>query len=127
VPPDDVVEDLADVLGLVERRHDGADRVGTDLVTPFDQLDQLIHDRARRDDLLVVALDRQLVTAQSQRALEPRAQRVEHAVADGAELGGDLVRDGEDVLHPDQSRRAPGPPRARFRRRTVTQPRRNPR
>ena len=32
VAPDDVVEDLAEVLRLVERRHDGADRVGADLV-----------------------------------------------------------------------------------------------
>ena len=39
---------------------------------------------ARLGDLHVVALDRQLVAAQADRAAEPVAQRVEHAVADPA-------------------------------------------
>ena len=92
--PDDVVEDLADVLGLVERGYDGADRLRPDLVPALDQLDELVDDRARGRDLLVIALDRQLVPAQAQRAMKPPAQSVEHAVADARELRGDLVRDG---------------------------------
>ena len=44
VPPDDVLEDLADVLGLVDRGQDRADRVRPDLVTALDQLDELVHD-----------------------------------------------------------------------------------
>ena len=104
MPPDDVLEDLADVLGLVERRDDGADRLRPDLVAALDELDELVHDRARGGDPLVVALDRELVPAQAQRAVEPLAQRVEHAVADAGQLGGDLVRDGERFLHAAQSR-----------------------
>ena len=104
VAPDDVVEDLADVLGLVERRYDRADRVRPDLVAALDELDELVHDRARRRDLLVAALDRELVPAQAQGAMQPPAQSVEHAVADAGELGCDLVRDGENFLHPAQCR-----------------------
>ena len=40
--PDDVVEDVTDVLGLIERRDDGADRVGADLVAVLDELDELV-------------------------------------------------------------------------------------
>ena len=102
--PDDVLEDLADVLGLVERRDDGADRVRPDLVPALDQLDELVDDRARGGDAVVLALDRQLVAAQTERAGQARAQRVEHAVAHSRELGGDLVRDGKGLLHPAQCR-----------------------
>ena len=107
--PDDVAEDLSDVLGLVERGDDRADRVRPDLVPSLDQLDQLVDDRSRRRDPDVVALDRQLVPAQAQRAVQPVAQRVEHAVADARELRRDLVRDGKDFLHPAQCRREIGP------------------
>ena len=93
--PDDVLEDLADVLGLVERCDDGADRLRPDLVPALDQLDELVDDRSRGGDAVVLALDRQLVAAQAKRAAEPRAQRIEHAVAHSCELGGDLIRDGE--------------------------------
>ena len=106
--PDDVGEDLADVLGLVERGDDGADRVRPDLVPALDQLDELVDDRARRRDADVVALDRQLVPAQAKRAVQPVAQRVEHAVADARQLCGDLVRDRKDFLHPAQCRRSSG-------------------
>ena len=100
VAPDDVLEDLAEVLRLVERGDDSADGLGPDLVAALDELDELVHDRPGGGDPLVVTLDRQLVSAQAQRAMEPRAQRIEHAVADAGELGGDLVRNGDDVLHP---------------------------
>ncbi len=66
---------------------------GPDLVPALDQLDELVHDRAGRGDVLVVALDRQLVPPQAQRAAQAVAQRLEHTVADTRELGRDLVRD----------------------------------
>ena len=91
--PDHVLEDLADVLRLVERADDGADGVRPDLVPALDQLDELVHDGAGGGDLVVCPLDRQLVPAQAERAVQPVAQRVEHAVADATELGGDFVRD----------------------------------
>ena len=80
--PDDVLEDLADVLRLVERRDDGADGVRPDLVPAFDELDELVHDRTGGGDPVVGPFDRQLVPAQAERAVQPVAQRVEHAVAD---------------------------------------------
>ena len=84
---------------LVERAEHGVDGVRADLVPALDQLDELVDDRARLGDLVVVALERQLVPAQADRAVQPLAQRVEHAVADARELGGDLVRDVENFLH----------------------------
>ena len=68
VPPDDVLEDVADVGRLVERAEHGVDRVGADLVAALDELDELVDDRARLGDLLVVALERQQVAAQPDRA-----------------------------------------------------------
>jgi hypothetical protein len=47
----------------------------------------------------VVALDRQAVAAQQDRAPKPVTQRVEDAVADRGELGRDFVRDRENLLH----------------------------
>ncbi len=113
--PDDVGEDLADVLGLVERRDNGADGVRPDLVPALDQLHELADDCASRRDADVVALDRQLVPAQAERAVQPVTQRVQHAVADARELGGDLVRDREDFLHAGQCRRAGRQARRAFR------------
>ena len=81
MPPDDVVEHLAHVLVGVERAEHGVDRVRADLVPALDQLDQLVDHLARLLDVAVVALERELVPAQAHRALEPIAQRLEHAVA----------------------------------------------
>ncbi len=108
MPPDDILEDLTDVGGLVECRDDCTDGVRADLVPALDQLDELVDDGARRGNLVVLALDRQLVAAQAQRAAEPGAQRVEHAVGDARELRGDLVRDGKRFLHPAQCRSGAG-------------------
>ena len=93
VAPNHILEDLADVLRLVERRDDGADGVRPDLVPALDQLDELVHDRPGGGNPVVRPFDRQLVTAQTERAVQTVAQRVEHAVADSTELGGDFVRD----------------------------------
>ena len=98
--PDDVLEDLADVLRLVERGQDGVDGARADLVAALDQFGQLVDDGARLGDARVVAFDREPVPAQEQRDPEPLAQRVEDAVADGRELGGDVVRNRENLLHP---------------------------
>jgi hypothetical protein len=46
----------------------------------------------------VVAGERQAVAAQQDVDLEPLAQRVEDAVADRRELGGDVVRDVENLF-----------------------------
>ncbi len=48
----------------------------------LDELDELVHDGARLGDTGVVALDREAVPAQVDRAVEPVAQRAQHAVAD---------------------------------------------
>ena len=50
VPPDDVVEHVADVLRLVERRDDRADGVGPDRVPALDELDELVDHRPRLRD-----------------------------------------------------------------------------
>ena len=104
VAPDDVLEDVAEVLGLVERGEHGVDRVRADVVAALDELHELVDDRARLGDLRLVALDRQLVAAEADRAAQPVAQRLEHAVADPGELGRDLVRDGENLLHAPKCR-----------------------
>ena len=106
--PDDVLEDVADVLGLVERAEHGVDGRRADLVAALDELDELVDDRARLGDARVVALERQLVSAQADRAVEPLAQRFEHAVPDARQLGGDVVRDRENFLQRGQCRRGRG-------------------
>ena len=103
--PDDVVEDVTHVLGLVERVQDRADRVRPDLVATFDELHELVEDGARRRHVLLVAAERQPVAAERDRALEPFAERVEDAVLDSSELGRDLVRDIQHLLHQAQCRR----------------------
>ena len=51
VRPDDVLEDLADVLGLVDRVEDRVDRAGADLLAALDELDELLDDGLRLGDL----------------------------------------------------------------------------
>ena len=97
--PDDVLEHLADVLGLFERAQHRVDGARPDLVTALDQLDKLVDDGARLCDTFVVALQSQPVTSQPDRAAQPVAQGVEHAVAHRCQLGGDVVGDREDFLH----------------------------
>ena len=104
VAPDDGVEDLAHVLAGLERPEHRVDGVAADLVAALDQLDELVDHRARALDVLVVALERQLVAAQADRALQPLAQRVEHAVGDPGQLGRDGVGDFERFLHPFKCR-----------------------
>ena len=100
VAPDDVLEDLAHVLGLVERGEHRVDRVGADLVAALDELDELVDDGARlrrrrsSSPSSVSRLPRSAIVQ-----CEPLAQRVEHAVVDAGELGRDLVRDVEHLLH----------------------------
>ena len=57
-----------------------------DLVAALDELDELLDHLARRRDVRVVSLERELVAAQADRAVEAIAQRIEHAVADAREL-----------------------------------------
>src|SRR5205823_1212533 len=97
--PDDVLEDIAQVLGLVEGRKDCVNRARLDLVAALDELAELVDHRAGLRDVGVRALDREAVSAEQDRAAEPVPKRFEHAVAHGCELGRDVVRDGENLLH----------------------------
>jgi hypothetical protein len=89
--PDDVVEDLADVLGLLKRGHDRIDGRRADLVAALDEVGEFVDDGSRLLDAWLVALDREPVAAQHDRAAEPFPKGAEHAVADRRELGRDLV------------------------------------
>ena len=102
--PDDVVEDLAYVLGLIERGEHRADGVRADLMSALDELDELVDDGARSRDVLVVAAEREPVAAERDRAGEPLPQSVEDAVLHAGELRGHLVRDVEHLLHAAQCR-----------------------
>src|SRR6185437_16910134 len=86
VRPEHVLEDLADVLGLVDRAEHGVDGSRADLLAALDELDELLDDRPRRDDLLILAVERQAVAAQVDRAAQPLAQRAQHAVANPRKL-----------------------------------------
>jgi hypothetical protein len=91
VPPDDVLEYLAEVFRLVERGDHGVHGARADLVAALDELGQLVHDCAGLGDVRVLALDRQPVAAQQDRDAKPITQRIEDAVAQGRQLGGDIV------------------------------------
>jgi hypothetical protein len=67
-------------------------------VTALDELDELVYDRPGLGDARVVALEGQLVATEADRAVEPLAERSEHAVPDAGELGCDVVRDRENFL-----------------------------
>ena len=97
--PDDVVEDVAHVFGLIERSENRSDRVGADLVPALDQIHQLVDDSAGCGDVAVLAPERQPVAAESDRAMKPLAKRVEDAVLDPGELGRNLVGDVQHLLH----------------------------
>ena len=75
-----------------------------DLVAALDQLDELVDHRARLRDVLLVALERQLVPAQADVALEALLERVEDAVRDPGELGRDRIRYIQRLLHASQCR-----------------------
>ena len=57
VAPDDVVEDLAEVLGLVERGEHRVDRARADLVAALDELDELVDTARASRHVGLVALD----------------------------------------------------------------------
>ena len=89
--PDDRVEHLAHVLARLERPQHRVYGVAADLMAALDQLDELVDHRPRALDVLVVALQGQLIAAQAHGALQPLAQRVEHAVGDPGQLGRNRV------------------------------------
>ena len=96
--PDDVLEDLARVLGGVERGENRVHGPRPDRLAALDQLDELVHDRAGLADPRVVALEREAVAAQEQSDAEAVSKRVEDAVVDRGELGRDLVGNRENFL-----------------------------
>jgi len=73
-------------------------------VAALDQVDELVDDGPGLGHALVVTLDREPVAPQADRAPKPAAERVEHAVADRGELGRDVVRDIQHLLHAPQCR-----------------------
>src|SRR5439155_18797248 len=83
----------------LERAEHGVDRVRADLVPALDELDELVDHLARLGDAGVVALERELVAAEPDRAVEPVAEGVEHAVAHPGQLGRDRIRDVQRFLH----------------------------
>ena len=97
--PDHVLVGGAEILRLVERGDDRADGVGTDLVTALDELDELVDDGARLIDLELVPVEGQDVAAKRDRAGQPLAEGGEHSVPDARELGGDVVRNLENLMH----------------------------
>ena len=99
VRPDDVLEDLANVFGLVERAEDRIDGSGADFLPSLDEVDELLDDRLRLGDLDVVAGQREPVSAQVDGTAEPLPQGVEYPVTDACELRGDVVRNVENRLH----------------------------
>jgi hypothetical protein len=93
VAPDDIFEDLAQVLRLVDRCEYRVDGARIDLVATLDELAELVDHRAGLGDVGVGAFDRQPVPAQQDRAAEPVAEGVQDTVAHRRELGRDVVRD----------------------------------
>ncbi len=99
VAPDDVLEDLAWIL---RRRRapasDGVDRARPDRVPALDELRELVDDEASLADLPLVALERELVAAQPDRATHAVAEGAQDPVVDGGQLGRDLVGDRKRFL-----------------------------
>ena len=60
---------------------------------------ELVDDSAGCGDVAVLAPERQPVAAESDRAMKPLAQRVEDAVLNAGELGRNLVRYVQHLLH----------------------------
>ena len=98
VAPDDVVEDVADVLGLVERAEHGVDGRRADLVAALDQLDELVDDGARLGDVLARRPRSSAgcrAAGSCSRSRSRSASSTPSPIA--GELGGDVVRDVEDL------------------------------
>ena len=68
------------------------------------ELDELVDDRPRFGDPCVVAGQGEPIPTQRDRAAQPFAQRIQHAVADSRKLRGDLVRNGQHVFHETKCR-----------------------
>jgi hypothetical protein len=64
----------------------------------LDQVDELTEDRAGLPHVRVVALERQPVAPEQDRAAEPVAHAPEDAVVDGREFRGDLIGNGQNFL-----------------------------
>src|SRR5262249_50274995 len=103
VAPDDVLEDLARRLVLVERARHRGDRALCDLVPLLDELGQLADDDRRRGDGLGVAVERDDVAAQVQVAVDVALERAQDVVPGAGERLGDLVGDLDLAAHQPRS------------------------
>jgi len=99
VPPNDRVEDLAHVLPCLDGAQHRVDSVRADLVASFDKLDELVDKRMGLGDVLLVALEGQLVPAQPDRAVHALAHGGKHAVGNPGQLSRYRIRDVERFLH----------------------------
>src|SRR5581483_11093964 len=82
VGPDHVLEDVADVLRLIDRVQDRVDRPGPHLLPALDEVDELLDHSPRLGDLGIVAVERQPVATEVDRAAQSVAESLEHAVSD---------------------------------------------
>jgi hypothetical protein len=98
VAPDDVLEDPAGALVLLERAGDRLDRAGGDVVPLAHEVRDLRDDGAAHLDLLVGPVECEHVAAEEDVRLEGDLERLHDRVARARELGGDLV--GELDLRP---------------------------
>ena len=89
--PDDVLEHLGGRLALVEHARDGLDRGRPELVAARDERGQLAHDRRRGLHRVGLAVERDDVAAQVDRAVEVVLERAQDLVLGAGQLGRDLV------------------------------------
>ena len=89
--PDDVLEHLGGRLALVEHARDRLDRGRAELVPAGHQRGQLAHHGRAGLHRVGVAVERDDVAAQVDRAVEVLLERAQDLVLGAGELGGDLV------------------------------------
>ena len=89
--PDDVLEHLGGRLALVEHARDRLDRRRADLVPAGHERGQLAHHGGAGLHRVGLAVERDDVAAQVDRAVEVLLERAQDLVLGAGQLGGDLV------------------------------------
>src|SRR5262249_10803744 len=95
VLPDDVLEDLRRALVLVEGARDRLDRARCDLVSLFDQVDELPHHGLRRAEVGRIAVECEDVPAQEDVDVKVALESAEDGVLGPGQLRRDRVVDRE--------------------------------